>query len=96
MTDKVIVKNRLYYQNNNINQGNNMNLSWVKKAGQGLLTTALASTLATSLSVQANDTPGKGVTVIPVKSSIAEVTFQTLLISRALTDLGFKIGRAHV
>ncbi|MCL1488360.1 MAG: hypothetical protein MH186_11035 [Marinobacter sp.] len=66
-----------------------MNSSWMKKAGQGLL----AVTLATSLSVQANDTPGEGVTVIPVKSSIAEVTFQTLLISRALTDLGFNVEK---
>ena len=33
-----------------------MNSSWMKKAGKGLLAVALAS----SLSVQANDTPGEG------------------------------------
>jgi len=64
-----------------------MSTSWMKKAGQGLL----AAILATSFSVQANDTPGEGVTVIPVKSSIAEETFQTLLVNRALTDLGFNV-----
>lgn len=66
-----------------------MNSSWMKKAGQGLLAAALAA----SLSVQANDKPGEGVTVIPVKSSIAEETFQTLLVSRALTDLGFNLEK---
>ncbi|PWC12550.1 glycine betaine/L-proline ABC transporter substrate-binding protein ProX [Brenneria corticis] len=36
--------------------------------------------------------PGKGVTVTPVKSTISEETFQTLLISRALEKLGYQVN----
>ncbi|OEY66369.1 glycine betaine/L-proline ABC transporter substrate-binding protein ProX [Marinobacter sp. X15-166B] len=64
-----------------------MSTSWIKKTGQGLL----AAALATSLSVQADSRPGEGVTVTPLKSSIAEETFQTLLVSRALEELGFTV-----
>ncbi|GEO81348.1 glycine betaine/L-proline ABC transporter substrate-binding protein ProX [Pararhodospirillum oryzae] len=35
--------------------------------------------------------PGAGVTVIPLKSSIAEETFQTLLVSKALEELGYTV-----
>ncbi|MFT4172000.1 MAG: glycine betaine/L-proline ABC transporter substrate-binding protein ProX [Rhodocyclaceae bacterium] len=36
--------------------------------------------------------PGTGVTVQPIKSSIAEESFQTLLVSRALTRLGYTVA----
>lgn len=39
----------------------------------------------------AADLPGKGVTVQPLKSSIAEETFQTLLVMRALEKLGYDV-----
>ncbi|MDB5774736.1 MAG: proline/glycine betaine transporter substrate-binding protein ProX [Herbaspirillum sp.] len=39
----------------------------------------------------ADDLPGNGITVTPIKSSIAEETFQTLLVARALTDLGYQV-----
>ena len=39
----------------------------------------------------AKDLPGKGVTVQPLQSSIAEETFQTLLVSRALEKLGYTV-----
>ena len=45
----------------------------------------VAATAATAI---AQDLPGKGVVVKPVKSSIAEETFQTLLVGRALQKLG--------
>jgi len=64
-----------------------MTSSWLKKAGLGLLAAAMTA----SLSVQANDRPGEGVVVTPLKSSIAEETFQTLLVSRALEELGFEV-----
>lgn len=64
-----------------------MRSSWLKKAGLGLL----AATFTLSLNLQANDKPGKGVVVTPLKSSIAEETFQTLLVSRALEALGFDV-----
>lgn len=40
---------------------------------------------------QAVDLPGKGVTVKPLKSSIAEETFQTLLVMKALERLGYDV-----
>lgn len=51
--------------------------------------------LSAGLSVAANalagDLPGKGITVKPLKSSIAEETFQTLLVGRALEKLGYTV-----
>ena len=35
--------------------------------------------------------PGQGVTVQPIKSSVAEETFQTLLVMKALTQLGYDV-----
>jgi glycine betaine/proline transport system substrate-binding protein len=39
----------------------------------------------------AQDMPGKGVSVQPLKSSIAEETFQTVLVMKALEKLGYKV-----
>jgi len=39
----------------------------------------------------AADLPGKGVQVLPLKSSIAEETFQTLLVVKALEKLGYDV-----
>lgn len=36
--------------------------------------------------------PGAGVNVLPVKSALAEEMFQVMLVSRALTDLGYRVG----
>jgi glycine betaine/proline transport system substrate-binding protein len=41
--------------------------------------------------VQANDLPGQGVQVQPLKSSIAEESFQTLLVVKALEQLGYQV-----
>lgn len=40
---------------------------------------------------QAADLPGKGIIVKPLKSSIAEETFQTLLVMKALERLGYEV-----
>ncbi len=40
---------------------------------------------------QAADLPGKGITVQPLQSSIAEETFQTLLVVKALERLGYEV-----
>jgi len=64
-----------------------MTTSWLKKVSSGLL----AATLTLSVNALANDKPGEGVVVTPLKSSIAEETFQTLLVSRALEELGFDV-----
>ena len=42
-------------------------------------------------SAMAADLPGKGVKVQPLKSSIAEETFQTLLVMKALEKLGYEV-----
>ena len=39
----------------------------------------------------AQDLPGKGVKVLPLKSSIAEETFQTLLVMKGLEKLGYEV-----
>lgn len=39
----------------------------------------------------ADDLPGRGVTVQPIKSSIAEETFQTLIVMKALEELGYDV-----
>ncbi len=47
--------------------------------------------LAAPLAHAANDLPGKGVTVLPLKSSLAEEAFQTLLVMRGLEKLGYTV-----
>jgi glycine betaine/proline transport system substrate-binding protein len=49
---------------------------------------ALALTVATA---HANDKPGQGVKVQPLQSSIAEESFQTLLVVKALEQLGYDV-----
>lgn len=46
---------------------------------------------AGSTAAHAQDLPGKGVKVQPLQSSIAEETFQTLLVSRGLEKLGYDV-----
>nr|WP_145545542.1 glycine betaine/L-proline ABC transporter substrate-binding protein ProX [Variovorax boronicumulans] len=53
---------------------------------------SLAATLAFAGAAQAdNDLPGKGVTVTPVQNTIAEESFQTLLVVRGLQALGYTV-----
>ena len=52
----------------------------------GLLSLGLAAT-----TVSAADLPGKGIKVQALKSSLAEATFQTLLVNRALAKLGYDV-----
>ncbi len=51
----------------------------------------LATLLTAGSALQAAEMPGKGVTVQPIKSSIAEETFQTLLVVKALERLGYDV-----
>lgn len=56
------------------------------------LASIAAGTLALGcLSTQASELPGKGVKVYPLKSSIAEETFQTQLVMKALEKLGYDV-----
>ena len=57
-----------------------------------LKTTAVAvAALAVAGAAVAADLPGKGVKVQPLKSSIAEETFQTVIIMKALEKLGYDV-----
>ncbi|MBS0848792.1 glycine betaine/L-proline ABC transporter substrate-binding protein ProX [Citrobacter sp. JGM124] len=58
-----------------------------------ILATAFATLVTTSPLTFAADLPGKGITVQPVQSTIAEETFQTLLVSRALEKLGYTVSK---
>ncbi|MGF1733844.1 glycine betaine/L-proline ABC transporter substrate-binding protein ProX [Photobacterium satsumensis] len=60
--------------------------SW-KKA---LVVGAIAS-VSFSGHTLANELPGKGVSVQPVQSTVAEETFQTLIVNRALEALGYDV-----
>ncbi len=51
----------------------------------------LAGTASASASASAESVPGNGVTVQPLKSSIAEETFQTELVMKALEKLGYDV-----
>ncbi|WP_114767740.1 glycine betaine/L-proline ABC transporter substrate-binding protein ProX [Vibrio rhodolitus] len=63
-----------------------MNNSWKKT----LLVSAV-STLAVSTSTWAEKLPGEGVVVQPVQSTVAEETFQTLIVNKALEALGYDV-----
>lgn len=60
-------------------------LPWRALLGGGLMALALTGP------AQAQNLPGKGISVQPLQSSIAEETFQTLLVSRALATLGYDV-----
>ena len=56
-----------------------------------LLAGLLAGTAAVTATQAAHHLPGEGVTVQPLKSSIAEETFQTLIVMKALEKLGYDV-----
>lgn len=57
---------------------------------------ATVSLILASPTILAAELPGKGVTVTPMKSSIAEETFQTELVMRALEKLGYTVKSINV
>ncbi|WP_295893891.1 glycine betaine/L-proline ABC transporter substrate-binding protein ProX [uncultured Vibrio sp.] len=63
-----------------------MSHSW-KRA----FTVSTLSTLVLSSHVWAEKLPGEGVVVQPVQSTVAEETFQTLIVNRALEALGYDV-----
>ncbi|MEJ2764699.1 glycine betaine/L-proline ABC transporter substrate-binding protein ProX [Photobacterium sp. MCCC 1A19761] len=63
-----------------------MNDSWKK----GFTLTTLL-TAAISISAYAESLPGEGVTVQPVQSTVAEETFQTLIVNKAMEALGYEV-----
>lgn len=73
---------------------------WMRTSG-AVLTVMIMFLVSMPAVVRADDAPatqgeqvqlpGKGVTVIPIKSSIVEETFQTLIVMRALERLGYDV-----
>ena len=61
----------------------------LKPTLRALLATTLIASAASAATAQ--DLPGKGISVQPLQSSIAEETFQTLLVTRALAKLGYAV-----
>ncbi|MCE0494916.1 glycine betaine/L-proline ABC transporter substrate-binding protein ProX [Vibrio salinus] len=63
----------------------------MKHAWKSILTSGfiLASTL--SASALAEKLPGEGITVQPVQSTVAEETFQTLIVNKAMEALGYTV-----
>lgn len=61
------------------------------KLSRILATMVMIAFMAIASQVSAADLPGKGITVLPLKSSIAEESFQTLLVMRALEKLGYDV-----
>lgn len=58
-----------------------------------IFATAFATLVTTSSLAFAAELPGKGIQVQPIQSTIAEETFQTLLVSRALEKLGYTVSK---
>jgi glycine betaine/proline transport system substrate-binding protein len=52
---------------------------------------AAAAALCVGATTQAAELPGEGIAVQPLKSSIAEETFQTLVVMKALEKLGYDV-----
>lgn len=68
-------------------------LATLRRTGLALVSAGLLSFAPLAPAAQASepDLPGKGVSVQPLKSSIAEETFQTLLVMKALEKLGYDV-----
>ncbi|MHC8493320.1 glycine betaine/L-proline ABC transporter substrate-binding protein ProX [Thalassospira sp. SM2505] len=63
----------------------------LKKLTTGAVIAVTGSMLMTGTAFADHHMPGKGVEVQPLKSSIAEETFQTLLVMKALEELGYDV-----
>lgn len=60
-------------------------------AGAAALGLGQSSSWATGQNAPGNALPGQGITVLPVKSALAEENFQTLLVMKALQQLGYTV-----
>ncbi|WP_370738665.1 glycine betaine/L-proline ABC transporter substrate-binding protein ProX [Vibrio spartinae] len=56
-----------------------------------LITTGLVLSACQASLAFAEDLPGKGITVQPVQSTVAEETFQTLIVNKAMEALGYTV-----
>lgn len=58
-----------------------------------MLTAGIAMTSTLSATTFAAELPGKGIKVQPVQSTIAEETFQTLIVNKAMKELGYDVQK---
>ena len=63
----------------------------LKKLSTSAAVAVTGSMLMSGAAFAYEELPGKGVEVQPLKSSIAEETFQTLLVMKALEELGYEV-----
>lgn len=63
-----------------------MNYAW-----KTLITTSMVASTALSSSVWGEKLPGEGISVQPVQSTVAEETFQTLIVNKAMEALGYDV-----
>ena len=63
----------------------------LKKLSTGAAIAVTSSLLISSTAFADDMKPGEGVEVQPLKSSIAEETFQTVLVMKALEELGYDV-----
>ena len=63
----------------------------MKSIHKTILTTAIAVSATLSSAVWAENLPGDGITVQPIQSTIAEETFQTLIVNKAMQALGYTV-----
>ena len=66
-------------------------MTFLKKLSAGAAIAVTGSMLMTGTAFADNMMPGKGVEVQPLKSSIAEETFQTVVVMKALEELGYDV-----
>jgi glycine betaine/proline transport system substrate-binding protein len=66
-------------------------MSLKTSTGWRALAAAAGLSVALTGAAAAQNMPGEGVSVVPLKSSIAEETFQTLLVMKALEELGYDV-----
>ncbi|WP_087025029.1 glycine betaine/L-proline ABC transporter substrate-binding protein ProX [Thaumasiovibrio subtropicus] len=63
-----------------------MNYSWKK-----VLQASVLSTVTLSATAMADKLPGEGIKIQPVQSTVAEETFQTLIVNKAMEALGYEV-----
>lgn len=66
-------------------------MTFLKKLSAGAAIAVTGSMLMSGTAMADHHMPGKGVEVQPLKSSIAEETFQTVVVMKALEELGYDV-----
>ncbi|SIT05920.1 glycine betaine/L-proline ABC transporter substrate-binding protein ProX [Insolitispirillum peregrinum] len=69
-------------------------MSLIKPFALAVAGVSLALSTASAVSAHAADLPGKGITAIPVVSSVAEEQFQTRIVAEGLRRLGYDVPEA--